>query len=240
MRNCHYAGVRIAADNDDTRIERCRISGAAWHGIRYDNASPRIVNNLIFGNARSGIYASGETAAVVSGNLFYANEMCGVSCWFQNADTIEGNTFVENQRSGLEILGASKPTVRRNIFYANPTSVFLGNIGSESRFAQSDGTVALDTNLFWANEHDVAWRPDANTVETIVPGQETHTLQTDPQFAAAETKDFSLAAGSVARQKDVGVADPMPLASPWPLQPEERAIIPEGDTRDSRQWRHAK
>ena len=239
VRNCHYAGVRVGAGSNDARIERCRISGAAWHGIRYDNASPRVVNNLIFGNARSGIYASGETAAVVSSNVFYANEMCGISCWFQNADTIEGNTFVENKRSGLEILGVSKPTVRRNIFYANPTGVFLGNIGSESRFAQSDGTVALDTNLFWTNENDVAWRPDANTVETITPGDETHTLQTDPQFAAAATKDFSLAADSVARQKNIGVADPIPLASPWPLQPEERAIIPEGDTRDSRQWRHA-
>ena len=97
----------------------------------------------------------------------------------------------------------------------------------------------LIDNLFWANENDVAWRPDANTVETIVPGQETHTLRTDPQFAAAATKDFSLATGSVARQKDIGIADPIPFASPWPLQPEERAIIPEGDTRDSRQWRHA-
>ena len=25
--------------------------------------------------------------------------------------------------------------------------------------------------------------------------------------------------------------------SPWPLQPEEKAIIPDGDTRDSRQWK---
>ncbi|MBN2127899.1 MAG: right-handed parallel beta-helix repeat-containing protein [Sedimentisphaerales bacterium] len=239
MRNCHYAGVRIGKGNDDTRIERCRISGAAWHGIRYDSASPRVVNNLIFGNARSGIYASGETAAVVSDNLFYANEMCGVSCWFQNRDTIEGNTFVGNKRSGLEVLGASAPSVRRNIFYANPTGVFLGNIGSKSRFAQSDGTVALQDNLFWANAHDVACRPDANTVETIVPGQETHTLRTDPQFAAAATKDFSLAVGSPARQNDIGVADPISFAGPWPLQPEERAIIPEGDTRDSRLWRHA-
>jgi len=238
IRNCHYAGVRIAKGSNDARIERCRISGAAWHGIRYDNASPRVVNNLIFGNARSGIYASGETAAVVSGNLFYANEMCGISCWFQNADTIEGNTFVENKRSALEILGASAPAVCRNIFCSHPTGVFLGNIGSESRFAQSDGTVALNANLFWANERNVAWRRDPDTTETIAPGQETHTLQIDPQFAAATTKDFSLVAGSAARQKDIGVADPIPLASPWPLQPEERAIIPDGETRDSRQWRH--
>jgi len=238
IRNCHYAGVRIATGSNDARIERCRISGAAWHGIRYDSTSPRVVNNLIFGNARSGIYASGDTAAVVSGNLFYANEMCGISCWFQNADTIEGNTFAENKRSGLEILGASAPTVRRNIFHGHPTGVFLGNIGSESRFAQSSGMVALDNNLFWANERNVAWRHDADTTETIAPGQETHTLQTEPQFVAPATKDFSLAAGSPARREDIGVADPIPLASPWPLQPEERAIIPEGETRDSRQWRH--
>jgi len=59
----------------------------------------------------------------------------------------------------------------------------------------------------------------------------------DPRFAAPDARDFSLKADSPAQQKGIGAADPIPFASPWPLQPEESAIIPRGDTRDSKQWR---
>jgi len=46
-----------------------------------------------------------------------------------------------------------------------------------------------------------------------------------------------LKADSPARPKGIGVADLVPFESPRPLQPEELAIIPQGETRDSRQWR---
>jgi len=226
IRNCYYAGVCIAPGNDETRIERCRISGAAWHGIRYDDISPTLVNNLIFRNARSGIYASGRTAAHVTGNLFYANEMTGMSCWFQNKDLIEGNTFAANKRAGLEVLGASKPTIRRNIFYANPTGVSTGDVGSNSPFSKSDGSVVLQDNLFWANEQDVKAQTEAGTSEA----------RTDPHFVAPAANDFSLQTDSPARPKGIGAANPIPFEGPWPLQDEELAIIPKGDTRDSSQW----
>jgi hypothetical protein len=59
----------------------------------------------------------------------------------------------------------------------------------------------------------------------------------NPQFVAPTAKDFSLRADSPARRQGIGVADPVSFPSPWPLQPEESAIIPQGDTRDYRQWR---
>ena len=172
IRNNHYAEIRIGAENDQVRIERCRISGAAWHGVRYDDASPTIENNLILGNARSGIYASGKTSATVRGNLFYANEMGGLSCWFQNTDRIENNTFAENQREALAILGASKPAVRKNIFYSHPSAVLIGDIGDDSPEAKSDGTPDLQDNLFWANEHE-AQRHENETMQPIALEQET-------------------------------------------------------------------
>src|SRR4029453_5462992 len=61
IRNCYSRGVTIACDG--STIDKCRIAGSAWHGIRYDNCSPTILGNQIFGNARCGIYASGTTAA---------------------------------------------------------------------------------------------------------------------------------------------------------------------------------
>ena len=228
LRNCHYAGIRIREGNDSARVERCRISGAAWHGIRYDNVSPTVVGNMIFGNARCGIYASGKTAATVRQNLFYANEMVGMSCWFQNRDTIEGNTFADNKRSGLEVMGASKPTVRKNIFFANPTGVSCGDIASDSASAKSDGVVTLEENIFWKNK--------AATKKTSQP-ESMKVLQVDPLFTSEEKRVFSLRAGSPARRSGIGVADPIGFKSPWPIQPEETAIIPEGQTRDSREWK---
>jgi len=242
LRNCHYAGIRIRGGNDSTEIERCRISGAAWHGIRYDDCSPRIIGNRIFGNARCGIYASGKTAAAVRGNLFYSNEMVGMSCWFQNRDIIEGNTFANNKDAGLSILGASKPIVKNNIFFSEPNGVLCGDIGSDSAFAVSDGIVTLEKNLFWNNEHKVVRRraksaESESTLEQIALDERAGNVQKDPMFINTSGNDFSLMADSPARRLGIGVAEPIGHESPWPLQPEEAAIIPDSQTRDYRQWK---
>jgi len=236
IRNNYYAGIRICPDNDQVRIERCRISGAAWHGIRYDDASPTIENNLIFGSARSGIYASGETAATIKGNLFYANEMGGMSCWFQNTDTIEGNTFADNKQIGLSILGASHPVVRRNIFYDHPTAIATGDIGDDSPSAKSDGRMNLRSNLHWANEHDAQKRV-GQEMQPVTLDTKTETVKIDPQFTSLSSKDFSPTSDSPARKAGIGALDLIPFESPWPLQAEEAAIIPDGPTRDYRQWK---
>jgi parallel beta-helix repeat protein len=238
LRNCHYAGIRIRGGNDSTRLERCRISGAAWHGIRYDDCSPAIIGNRIFANARCGIYASGQTVAIVKGNIFSANEMVGMSCWFQNRDTIEGNTFASNKRSGLEILGASKPIVKNNIFFSEPNGVQCANISSNSAFAVSDGIVTLEKNLFWNNKHNAVRRlAKSNTTEKISLEKQAGNVEIDPGFVNSASNDFSLMADSPARRLGMGVTEPIGFESPWPLQPEEAAIIPDGQTRDYRQWK---
>jgi serine/threonine protein kinase len=120
IRNCHYAGVVIGRGQSDVTIERCRISGAAWHGIRYDDASPIIADSLVFANARCGIYASGKSSAEVRGNVFWKNEMTGMACWFENRDWITNNTFASNLREGLSVLGASAPENRAEHLLAKP------------------------------------------------------------------------------------------------------------------------
>ncbi|MBN2270025.1 MAG: right-handed parallel beta-helix repeat-containing protein [Sedimentisphaerales bacterium] len=241
IRNCHHRGITIGQGVGSAVVERCRISGSAWHGIRYDHTSPTITDNLIFENARSGIYASGQTAATVTNNVFYDNEMTGMSCWFLNRDTIEGNTFVDNMRSGLEVLGASKPTIRKNIFAANPRGVFCGSIGSDSPDATSDGLVTLEHNIFWDNkERTEWWRPGPDGAESVKEeihlNEDAGNIDTDPLFVDSLNNEFSLKPDSPARREKIGAADPIKLAGPWPLQPEEIAIIPQARTRDYRQW----
>ena len=232
IRNCHYAGV--AGAGQEARIERCWISGAAWHGIRYDDASPLIRGNRISGNARCGIYASGRTAATISGNVLARNEMTGISCWFANRDSIVGNTFAENGRAGLESLGGSRPTVDQNVFYGHDAALGYGAIGGGDGTV---GTMQLAGNVFWKNMHVLERRPlgAQPAWEDALPGDRS--IEADPRFVDANAGDYALAVDSPVRQWRAGAAEPLAITSPWPLQPEEKAIIPDGPTRDSRAWK---
>jgi len=242
IRNCHYAGIVLGRGQSNVSIQRCRISGAAWHGIRYDDASPSIADNLIFANARSGIYASGKTAAQVGRNVFWKNEMNGMSCWFENRDRIENNTFAGNVREGLSVLGASEPVIERNIFWANPQGILQGSINSKSPKAQALGKLLLRECLFWTNGVNIASSAGQPPGDTNAPAQLPLTdfagnLEVDPGFNNAAHGDFTLLPEGAATRAGIGAPTVLQLKRPWPLQVEEKAIIPDGDTRDSRQWK---
>ncbi len=242
IRNCHYAGIVLGRGQSNVSIQRCRISGAAWHGIRYDDASPSIADNLIFANARSGIYASGKTAAQVGRNVFWKNEMNGMSCWFENRDRIVNNTFASNSREGLAVLGASEPVIERNIFWANPQGILQGSINSKSPKAQALGKLLLRECLFWTNGVNIASSAGQPPGDTNAPAQLPLTdfagnLEVDPGFNNAAHGDFTLLPEGAATRAGIGAPTVLQLKRPWPLQVEEKAIIPDGDTRDSRQWK---
>ncbi len=245
VRNCHYAGITISRGNEAV-IRRCRVSGAAWHGIRYDDCSPTIEGNFIFGNARCGIYASGKTGGTVKGNLFTHSEGTGMSCWFRNSDTIAENTFANNQAAGLTVSGASEPKVQRNIFFGHPQAIICSSIADDKPSAHPVGNPLLRANMFWQNDMNLvraAREKDAagkRVYEEVELGKETATILADPGFADAATARFALTDDAPARREAIGVADPLSPQSPWPLQPEEKAIIPDGPTRNSRQWKDAK
>ena len=204
VRSVYHYGVAIGRGCDSTVIENCRISGTAWHGIRYDDASPTITGNVISGNARSGIYASGSTHATIRGNLFWRNEMDGISCWTANTDTIEENTFAGNLREGIAVLGDSKPILRRNIFTRSPIAIVCGKITSRNGAATPMGAPVLEANLFW--ETEVALKLGADSKEAP-----EGSLLVDPQFRSAEQNDFTLNPGLARAQGHTGAADPVPI-----------------------------
>jgi parallel beta-helix repeat protein len=229
VRNCYHRCVTIVTD--EATVERCRISGSAWHGIRYDNCSPKILNNQIFGNARSGIYASGRTRATVAGNVFWRNEMDAISCWFNNVDTIERNTITGNLREGIAVVGGSKPTLSRNIFARNPIAVTCSKVASRGQpLAEApSGDPRIEANFFFENPGQVQ---DGEVAKPLPPGNQS----ADPKVADA-SDNFRLAADSPARLANAGAADPIAFASPFPIQPEETSIIPDLDTRDYSKWK---
>lgn len=236
VRNCYHYGIAIRPGCDSMLVQGCRISGSAWHGIRYDHASPTIIGNSIWGNARAGIYTSGRTAATTSQNIFYKNEGSAISCWGQSADKIENNTFVSNYREAIAIQGGSKPTIRKNIFFSNAVAIALSSsIGLDA--------ATLEGNLYWQNGTLEKVRGSGSETKAgkqksvEVPASDPAGLAVDPMFVEPVKEYFSLAADSPARKAGIGAPDPISFQSPWALQPEEKAIIPDGDTRNSRQWK---
>ena len=206
IRNCYHRGVTISSDK--ATVKNCRISGSAWHGIRYDHCSPSIIDNHIFANARSGIYASGNTAATVRGNIFTKNEMDGISCWFNNVDNIEANIFADNLREGLAVLGDSKPTLSKNIIARNPIGIMMGGIrGRDDKLVGSPQPKLLD-NTFWKNEQDIKL---ADKTQPLPQGNKS----ADPKLDEAK----------------------LTPTSAWEITPEEKAIIPHSETRDYSKWK---
>jgi parallel beta-helix repeat protein len=231
IRNCYHRCITLVTDQ--ATIERSRISGSAWHGIRYDNCSPKILNNHIFANARCGIYASGRTSATVVGNVFWRNEMDAMSCWFNNADTIEHNTVIGNLREGILVVGGSKPTLSRNLFARNPIAVACSKVASSGQqLAEAPGGAPrLLANFFFDNPKQFQ---EGEVAKPLPAGNQS----ADPKVAGAGD-NFRLAADSPARLANAGAADPIAFASPFPIQPEETSIIPDLDTRDYSKWKKA-
>ncbi len=228
VRDCYHYGISIGAGSD-VRIDGCRISGSLWHGIRYDHCSPTIRGNVIFDNARSGIYASGKTAALVEGNLFLHNILSGISCWFANEDVIHRNTFVGNVREAVAVLGVSEPTIEKNVFAKNGTAVRGSNIGGESDGRFFAGPLLLKGNWFWNNEA-VATIPSTGpdpkpltpvplSAEALAKGAN---VEADPGFADPVGGDFALGPDTPAGKAGVGAAALPRLESPWPMTDAEK------------------
>ena len=136
----------------------------------------------------------------------------------------------------MSIHGDSGPTIRKNIFSSNAVVVARGSDTDPK-------AVTLEGNLYWDNGTlEKVWVKDSETGENKqepveMPVNEPGALKVDPMFVEPSKKDFSLAADSPAKKAGIGASDPISFQSPWALQPEEKAIIPDGDTRDSREWK---
>jgi hypothetical protein len=235
IRNCYHRCITIRSERE-VRVERCRISGSAWHGIRYDDCSPVVEGCLIAESARSGIYASGKTAATVRNNVFWRN---GFSAWFANRDVIEGNTFVEN--SGINIIGRTAPTIRGNLFEENQIAItqsLTEGVRPEEVLPLEE--MGIEKNAFIANKGIWRAHDDKDASIARVKGSVLEAKNFDATDGVKEIgKNFSLGEGFRQKHPGTGSAAPFAARASWPLQPEEKAIIPaEAGTRDWRLWRN--
>lgn len=167
--------------------------------------------------------------------------MSGMSCWFENQDQITNNVFAANLREGLAVLGASVPRIERNIFWSNPQGVQQGNIGSTTTNGIASAKLHLRGNLFWTNGADVVSAINLSAGSPHAPAKLSladfpDNLEAEPGFRNSAAADFALSPDGAAAKSGLRAVS-VPVISAWPVQPEEQAMIPDGDTRDSRQWK---
>jgi parallel beta-helix repeat protein len=229
IRNCWSRGITIGRGNRDVVIEGCRISGASWHGIRYDSAAPTVTGNVIFDNVRSGIYASGTTEGHIEGNLFFENGMSDVSCWLDARDLIEQNWFVNSKREAVAILGASAPVVRKNVFYGCKTALMASGIADgKGPQSQCAGGGAIEDNAL-CNVGTKFQKPSADgkgVVDAALPeGNKTIDMRFDGEKRPLTRESFG-------RQAAADGAKPLTFESPWPARPEEAATAPKPEPED--------
>ena len=230
VRRCVHRGITVGPGNDSTRIERCRISGSEWHGIRYDDAGPTIAGNVFFDNRRSAVYASGDTRAEVRDNLFLGPGGGDLTCWFRSRDRIEGNTFVG---VGVSVLGAARPEIRRNVFLGGAHGVKLSDVADDGADRHSTGAAELEENVFWQVQRAAVHYAGRDPVDLPVAEQGGNAV-IDPGFVDAARGDYRLSPASPLAGRGVGASEPLRTDSPFPVQPEERPVVERASAEDAR------
>lgn len=241
VRNCYHYGVYVNYTADVT-VERCRISGSAWHGIRYGGGPQKILNSRFSQNARCGIYADGsrDVAATIRGNVFAGNEGTGIACFSGNAEIV-GNTFADNASTGINVLGPARATIERNVFVSNEAGVLLGSVNNGKPGPREVGQARMRDNVFWWNKEPVqlaTWDRDngAEPPPTAKLDAAAGNVLREVKFAGGDGA-YVLPPESPERATGIGAPNPLPEQTPFPLQPQEESIIPASATRDWRAWR---
>jgi hypothetical protein len=205
----------------DIVIRNCHVHDNWNQGLLGNGNRVLIDRNIIAGNGTNkdagqnlmhGIYATG-TALTITNNLIHSNTAYGiqVAAYDYNKDSMAGPEYAEaknwlianntiafnKNRAGVVIWqdGVENCVVQNNIFYKN------GGVNGVLFYTQQDRRHPVRNNIFYP--------PGENLVATEDHAYEAiDNQQIDPRFAAADSRDFRLKAGSPAI--DAGSAERAP------------------------------
>lgn len=241
IRNCYHNNIWTGPYSDPCIIERCRISGSAWFGIRYGEKAPVIEHNLIFENARSGIYAEGP-GGTIRGNLFLRNENGGTSCYYDNKAKISDNVFIENGRVSIWVNGDGEPLIAHNVFLKSERGISYEPLLVGKKTVEPTGKYHVRDNLFWGVEKSVVLRDamttDGQWTDRAIAELDTTNQILDPRLTIMSDVPLQVEESSPIRQFGLEKElDRIPMRSRWPITDEEKAMIPDEPTRDWSKWK---
>ncbi len=233
LRGCGYAGVQIEGAGDVT-VSRCRISKVDFHGIRYDNASPKITGNVFTDINRAGIYIDGKTQGKISENLFFD---CGVAGGTE--DEIFNNTFIRKNGpsaawhdfSAMGNSVTSKGSLHHNIISGYNHALILFSTGQkplkfenlkfESNFCHTAKSAIIHSHRAEQNKS----KTPGSTPETVDVPLPKGNWQLQVQFTDPEHGNYSLSPQIEWLDRNCGATKHASLKSPWPEQDAERAML---------------
>lgn len=200
-------GVNLTAGSSFT-ILNSEITGAGGHGINGGNVTGHVSGSYIHNNIGDGILASSAGLSYfIADNIIASNGKGIVLSGAPSANSgresfIINNTIYNNGSNGLEVANANAVmTIQNNIFQQN---------GGAAGFnvAWLAGTAELGSyhsnNLFWTSScgGGAAGKCLSNVTDnyfSTAGGQPNTEVISDALFNGAGSGDFSLAAGSPAR-----------------------------------------
>lgn len=211
-------------------IEGSRLSGAGFHGLRYDSAAPRLLGNVFFDNERSHIYTSGATAATIVGNHFHGRASVGFSS--DSRDELRQNTFTDCLGLGPSFQPGSECRFEQNLVLAPRTSRRSMGVPVEASVDVLRARISQDaTSPLWSPTSAVALRrppgPPGSEVSQgfdVLSGPLTE-ADLATAFVDAAGGDFTLAPDSAARLAELGAAEPLSMVSPWPTSEAEEPLL---------------
>jgi hypothetical protein len=228
IRNCGYAGVSVEGDGL-VEVDGCRIAGIEFHAFRYDDASPRIIGNVLTDINRGGIYTDGESRATIRNNLFLG---CSFSARGANRDVLENNTFYYarphpnaawDDDTAAWFNGEAAPEVRGNVFARYEHALTLS--------PEAAGKAIIESNVFDTKGSTVVgWIPPLKDAKDD-PGKyqdlplPAGNLTAKVVLVDEANDDFALAPGIVPAGRQIGVAGLRSVASAWPEVAEERELL---------------
>jgi parallel beta-helix repeat protein len=120
-----FEGETVAFENGETGdavLKGFTITGG-WIGVLCSDASPKLIGNIIAGNAWNGVYVTGAqaTPAIVN-NIVGHNAGAGLYVRSSAAPRIVNNTIVANQDQGVYTISAA-PAITNCAFWGNGTDL---------------------------------------------------------------------------------------------------------------------
>lgn len=240
IRHNYLSHIAIYAGSEGGIVSGCRLYGTAFFGIRPYATNVVITGNSIFNGARTAFYCV-ESDVLITNNLIFNHEFGGISSWNGNRDRIFNNTFVNNAGYGITAIGTAKPRIKGNIFYGHDSGLRSSFSSRADRKNAKIGDFEFaGENLFFQNGTNWSWfAPDPDhdkkgIIKSLTPEK---VAAMDPGFMSPESRNYQLPPNSPARQRGLGAFGFPTLFSPFPLQPEEKAIIPDSDSWSFQGWK---